>query len=46
MPAILINVNWWFVIPQHLRDKEHGGPFDTPFIHGCLLYTSDAADDN
>ncbi|MGB5432914.1 MAG: 3-dehydro-scyllo-inosose hydrolase, partial [Acidimicrobiia bacterium] len=34
VPAILVNVNWWFVIPEHLRDKEHGGPFDTPFIHG------------
>jgi creatinine amidohydrolase len=34
VPVILVNVNWWFVIPQHLRDKEHGGPFETPFIHG------------
>src|SRR3990170_1105545 len=34
VPCILINVNWWFVIPEHLRDREHGGPFETPFIHG------------
>ncbi|MDJ0923550.1 MAG: 3-dehydro-scyllo-inosose hydrolase [Acidimicrobiia bacterium] len=34
VPSIIVNVNWWFVIPEHLRDKEHGGPFETPFIHG------------
>ena len=34
VPSILVNVNWWFVIPEHLRDKEHGGPFETAFIHG------------
>lgn len=34
VPCILINVNWWFVIPEHLRDREHGGPFETQFIHG------------
>lgn len=33
VPMIIINVPWWFVIPEHIRDKEHGGPFDTPFIH-------------
>ena len=34
VPSIIINVNWWFVIPEHLRDKVHGGPFETPFVHG------------
>ena len=40
VPAILVNVNWWFVIPEHIRDKAHGGPFDTPFIHGDECETS------
>jgi creatinine amidohydrolase/Fe(II)-dependent formamide hydrolase-like protein len=40
VPAILVNVNWWFVIPEHLRDKAHGGPFETPFIHGDECETS------
>jgi creatinine amidohydrolase len=40
VPALIINVNWWFVIKQHIRDKEHGGPFDTPFIHGDECETS------
>lgn len=40
VPAILVNVNWWFVIPEHLRDKAHGGPFDTPFIHADECETS------
>ncbi|UCF60772.1 MAG: creatininase family protein [Anaerolineaceae bacterium] len=40
VPAILINVNWWFVIPEHIRDREHGGPFETPFIHADECETS------
>lgn len=40
IPAIIINVNWWFVIPEHIRDKAHGGPFDTPFIHADECETS------
>jgi Uncharacterized protein, putative amidase len=40
VPTILINVNWWFVIPEYLRDKAHGGPFDTPFIHADECETS------
>ncbi len=40
VPAILVNVNWWFVIPQHLRDKKHGGPFETPFVHADECETS------
>ncbi len=34
VPCILVNVNWWFVIPEHIRDVQHGGPFETQFIHG------------
>jgi len=40
VPTIIINVNWWFVIPEHIRDKAHGGPFDTPFIHADECETS------
>jgi len=40
VPSILVNVNWWFVIPKYLRDKAHGGPFETPFIHADECETS------
>ena len=40
VPAILVNVNWWFLIPEHIRDKAHGGPFDTPFVHADECETS------
>ena len=33
VPALFVNVNWWFIIKEHIRDKAHGGPFDTPFVH-------------
>jgi len=40
VPALLINVNWWFLIKEHIRDKAHGGPFETPFIHADECETS------
>ncbi|MGO9344074.1 MAG: 3-dehydro-scyllo-inosose hydrolase [Acidimicrobiales bacterium] len=40
VPMLLLNVNWWFTIKEHIRDKEHGGPFETPFIHGDECETS------
>jgi len=40
VPMILVNVNWWFTIKEHIRDKEHGGPFDTKFIHADECETS------
>jgi len=40
VPSILVNVNWWFVIPEHIRDKAHGGVFETPFIHADEVETS------
>lgn len=40
VPALLLNVNWWFTIKEHIRDKKHGGPFETPFIHGDECETS------
>jgi creatinine amidohydrolase len=35
-----VNINWWDVIPEHIRDKAHGGPFETPFIHADECETS------
>ena len=40
VPSLLINVNWWFLIKEHIRDKAHGGPFETPFIHADECETS------
>ena len=40
VPAVLVNVNWWFTIKEHIRDKKHGGPFDTPFTHADECETS------
>ncbi len=40
VPALLINLNWWFTIKPHIRDKAHGGPFETPFIHADECETS------
>jgi creatinine amidohydrolase len=40
VPSILVNVNWWFVIPEHIRDMAHGGPFETPFVHADECETS------
>ena len=40
LPAVLCNVNWYHAIPEHCMDKEHGGPFETPFIHADEAETS------
>lgn len=40
VPMLLVNVNWWFIIKEHIRDKAHGGPFETPFIHADECETS------
>ena len=40
VPMLLINYNYWFTIKEHIRDKAHGGPFETPFIHGDECETS------
>ena len=37
---IVCNVNWYHAIPKHCMDKEHGGPFETPFIHADEAETS------
>jgi creatinine amidohydrolase len=40
VPALILNVNWWFCIKEHIRTKEYGGPFETPFTHGDECETS------
>jgi len=40
VPAILVNVNWPIVIPDYLKDRKHGGPFETPFRHADEAETS------
>jgi creatinine amidohydrolase len=40
LPAVICNVNWYHAIPEYCMDKEHGGPFETPFIHADEAETS------
>jgi creatinine amidohydrolase/Fe(II)-dependent formamide hydrolase-like protein len=40
LPMLICNVNWYHAIPKHCMDKEHGGPFETPFIHADEAETS------
>ena len=40
LPAVICNVNWYHAIPEHCKDQDHGGPFETPFIHADEAETS------
>ncbi|MFQ6094914.1 MAG: 3-dehydro-scyllo-inosose hydrolase, partial [Candidatus Bathyarchaeia archaeon] len=40
VPGIFINLNWYHAIPKYCKDKAHGGPFETPFIHADECETS------
>ena len=40
VPAIIAYLNWWFTIREHIRDKKHGGPFETKFVHSDECETS------
>lgn len=40
VPCLLISVDWWHTIKEHVRDKAHGGPYETPFIHADECETS------
>lgn len=40
LPAVVVNLNWYHAIPNECKDKEHGGPFETPFIHADEAETS------
>jgi creatinine amidohydrolase/Fe(II)-dependent formamide hydrolase-like protein len=33
LPVVLISLHTWTVIHDYMKDKAHGGPFDTPFSH-------------
>ena len=35
VPCMLTSLHWPTVIKDHLKTKEYGGPFDTPFQHAC-----------
>jgi len=40
VPCILISLHWPTVIHDYLKDKAHGGPFETPFQHACEVEAS------
>jgi len=40
VPAVIVYLNWWFSIKEHIRNKEHGGPFETKFVHADECETS------
>jgi creatinine amidohydrolase/Fe(II)-dependent formamide hydrolase-like protein len=40
VPGVFINLNWYYAIPTWIKDKKHGGPFETPFIHADEVETS------
>lgn len=40
VPSVLVFVNWPTVIVDKMKDKEHGGPFETPFRHADEAETS------
>jgi len=40
VPCLLLNLNYWFTIKEHVRDKAHGGPFETPYVHADECETS------
>jgi len=40
VPGVFVNLNWYHAIPDEVKDKEHGGPFETPFIHADECETS------
>jgi len=40
VPSILINLNWYYAIQPYVKDKAHGGPFETPFVHADETETS------
>ena len=40
VPCVLSMVHWWFAAGQLGKDKAHGGPFETPLVHGCEVEAS------
>lgn len=40
VPGIFININWYHAIPEYLKTKKNGGPYETQFIHADEVETS------
>lgn len=40
VPGIYMMLHWWYAAGQGAMDKEHGGPFDFPLVHGCEVECS------
>lgn len=40
VPGVFVNLNWYHAIPDKVKDRAHGGPFETPFIHADECETS------
>jgi len=40
VPGVFLNLNWYHAIPDRVKDKEHGGPFETSFLHADEVETS------
>ncbi len=40
VPGVFVNLNWYYAIYDFIKDKAHGGPFETPFIHADEVETS------
>ncbi|MGC8787982.1 MAG: 3-dehydro-scyllo-inosose hydrolase [Anaerolineae bacterium] len=40
VPGIFVNVNWYHAIPEYLKTKDQGGPYETNFIHADEVETS------
>jgi creatinine amidohydrolase/Fe(II)-dependent formamide hydrolase-like protein len=40
VPAVLVSLHWPTVIHDYLKDKAHGGTFETAFQHACEVEAS------
>ncbi len=40
VPGVFVNLNWYHAIPGFVKDREHGGPFETQFVHADEVETS------
>jgi len=40
VPGVFLNLNWYHAIPSLVKDKAHGGLFETAFIHADEVETS------
>lgn len=40
VPSIIINLNWYYAVPDSFKLKPQGGVYETPFIHADEIETS------